>query len=55
MSRPFFGFLLLLSIFMLVLGATSLDKSKPAVLVLWLIIGGFSVYKLFDGGAAEAD
>ncbi len=55
MSKPFFGFLMLLSVFMLALGAMSLDKAKPAVLILWLIIGGFSAYKLFVGGAAKAD
>ena len=54
MSKPFFGFLLMLSVLMLLLGVMSVDRAKLAVLLLWLIIGGFSVYKLFAGGATKA-
>jgi hypothetical protein len=46
MSKFFAGFLLLLSVFMLLLNLTGRETGKPYVLILWLIIGAISVYKL---------
>lgn len=46
MSKFFAGFLLALSFFMLFLGLTALEKANPLFLLLWLMIGVFSIYKL---------
>jgi hypothetical protein len=47
MSRLFAWFLLLLATVMLLLGVTHLDTAKPAVLLLWLVVGAAAVYALF--------
>jgi hypothetical protein len=46
MSKFFAGFLIALSFFVLFLGLTSLEKANHLFLLLWFIIGAFSVYKL---------
>jgi hypothetical protein len=40
-------FLLIASVFFLVLGFTHLDTAKPAVLAFWALIGVVSAVKLF--------
>jgi hypothetical protein len=46
MSKPFLGFALAFSIFTLWLNMTA-AKTNPAIIILWLLIGGASAYKLF--------
>ncbi|HJU55824.1 MAG TPA: hypothetical protein VJ715_14670 [Pyrinomonadaceae bacterium] len=47
MSKTFAGFLLLLSVFLIVLALMfSQDGPNPLFLLLWVLIGGFSAYKL---------
>ncbi len=45
MSKPFLGFALLFSVFILWLNLTA-AKTNPVIILLWLAIGGFSAYKL---------
>jgi hypothetical protein len=46
MSKPFLGFALLFSIFILWLNMTA-KETNPAIILLWVVIGGASAYKLF--------
>ena len=52
MSKPFLGFALAFSVFMLLLNLTG-SQTKPGVILLWLVIGGASAYKLF-GAASQS-
>jgi hypothetical protein len=46
MSKAFAGFLLALSLFMLFLALNFGKSTGPFFILLWLLIGAFSVYKL---------
>ncbi|HYG81462.1 MAG TPA: hypothetical protein VD861_13785 [Pyrinomonadaceae bacterium] len=47
MSKAFAGFLLALSLFMLVLALMfSQQTPNPLFVLLWVLVGGFSAYKL---------
>ena len=55
MSKTFAGFLLLLSLFMIVLALIfSQNGPNTLFLLLWLLIGGFSAYKLCIGSSQAA-
>lgn len=45
MSKPFMGLLLALSAFILLLNLTA-AQPNPLVMVLWLLIGAISTYRL---------
>ncbi len=47
MSRAFMWFLLVFSVLMLLVQAFAATGAKPAVVALWLVIGGFASYRLF--------
>jgi hypothetical protein len=46
MSKPFAGFLLALSVLMLILATMYSKSTGPLFILLWACTGGFSVYKL---------
>jgi len=54
-SKTFAGFLLLLSLFMIVLALMfSQNGPNPLFLLLWFLVGGFSAYKLCIGPSQAA-
>lgn len=55
MSKAFAGFLLALSVFLLFISLALSERTPhPLFMLLWVLVGGYSIYKLCAGPSRAA-